>query len=41
LEYSLREIAALSTNDLNSKIFSFEKKLSEKDLTKMAGRSSM
>ena len=34
-DYSLREIAGLSTEDLNSKIFTFDKKLTSDDLTKM------
>jgi len=34
-EYSLREIAALPTEFMNSKIFTFDKKLTSNDLTKM------
>jgi hypothetical protein len=35
VDYSLREIASLPVEDLNSKIFTFEKKLASDDLTKM------
>jgi len=37
IDYSLNDIAALSTRELNSKIFTFEKKLASDDLTKMTG----
>ena len=34
-EYSLHEILSLSTAELASKVFTFEKKLASKDITKM------
>lgn len=35
MEYSLREVLNLSTAELASKVFTFERKLASKDITKM------
>ena len=35
-EYSLRDFIQISFNDINSKVFTFDKNLSKGDLTKIA-----
>jgi hypothetical protein len=38
-EFSLRDILDMPVGELSKKVFTFEKKLSDNDITKMDGKS--